>query len=206
MLEHNALGSIYKVVHDLRSAFPEISVVVHPDDVPTYTLEPFVLTGSASDYLAVASVECMLFPHASEDRVFVPQTSSLYDAGQYPLLFPSGYGGWWKGDSRSSQRVPLFQPTRNGSQKPCLTVAKYVKYVSFQRLRGLSVFSTAYQQWVLDSFSRWQAITFAAMAKNDCVINGMRERVASYAAIQRGDTRGRPCLPLFLGARLLKKS
>jgi len=197
MLNHNELGRLYKMVQDLKVTVPQQSILIHPDDHPSHTLEPFALMGSAANYLSAASVECMLFPHQDEDVIYVPSTSSLYDSAQYPLLFPSGWGGWWRGDSKATtdKTLPMFLPYLKGQRihiKSCISVCQYVKYVTFQRTQSLCLFSTAYQQWLLDSFSRWQSLVFANLSRNNAVIGGIRDRVASYAQIRRGETTGRP--------------
>ena len=197
MLNHNELGRLYKMVQDLKVTVPQQSILIHPDDHPSHTLEPFALMGSAANYLSAASVECMLFPHQDEDVIYVPSTSSLYDSAQYPLLFPSGWGGWWRADSKATtdNTLPTFSPYMKGQRtysKPCISVCQYVKYVTFQRTESLCLFSTAYQQWLLDSFSRWQSLVFANLSRNSNVIGGIRDRVASYAQIRRGETTGRP--------------
>lgn len=194
MLTHNALGQLFKTVSDLSRNHPQLSLVLHPNDQPTHSLEPFTLCGNAKDYLAVASVECVLFPVNSSHMIKVPSTSSLYDSAQYPLLFPTGWGGWWRADGHSTlahYETPKMRPTASG-QKHCTTVAKFIKYISFQQAERLCVFSTAYQQWVLDAFSRWQSLTYTAMSNNQNVLNGMKQRIQSYSEIARGNNAGRP--------------
>ena len=184
---HNVLAQGYQSLSDMQhsSSLDHHAVRLHPNDEPSCPQEPFILLRQDyENFSNNARVTCLIW--SSDDKpMYIDSTSVLYDPGQYPLLFPSGRGGYF--DARQSGKS--YFSTAQGIPQTCKGVLEYSKYVLYQRADTLSLFPTLTQQYILDQYSRWQSITLSKMAADRSVVNGMQRRIKKFK--ERG-TRGRP--------------
>ena len=117
---------------------------------------------------------CLIW-NSANTPMYIDSTSVLYDPGQYPLLFPSGRGGYF--DAQRGGKS--FFSNTQGVPQPCKGVLEFSKYVLYQKSGILSHFPTLTQQFILDQYSRWQSITLSKMAADKSVVKGMELRISN---------------------------
>ena len=185
---NNTLAKAFRSLLDMQqtsASLDHVAVRIHPSDEPSCPNEPFILLRQDyNNFSNNARVTCLIWSTA-KTPMYVDANSVLYDPGQYPLLFPSGRGGYF--DAGRSGKSS-FKDTVGNSQ-PCKSVLDFSKYVLYQRAETLAWFATLTQQFILDQYSRWQSITFSKMASDKSVIKGMQLRIKKFK--ERG-MRGRP--------------
>jgi hypothetical protein len=94
-----------------------------------------------------------------EGRKLISEKDSLYEALQYPLLFPAGNGGYFEKrfvGAGSDRRIAAQVTSTSGTP---LTLHAYVRAALYQK-EALSLCGRLADEWVLDNFSRWQASHF----------------------------------------------
>ena len=185
---NNVLSKAYHSLIDMQrssASLEHIAVRIHPHDEPSCPKEPFILMRQDyNNFSNNARVTCLIWS-SDHTAMYVDATSVLYDPGQYPLLFPSGRGGYY--DTRLTGKSSFANT--HGEPQPCKGVLEFSKYMLYQRAGFLSLLPTLAQQFILDQYSRWQSITLSKMASDKSVIKGMQRRIKKFK--ERG-TRGRP--------------
>jgi len=156
--------------------------------------EPFVAMGTDADPEAAPLRTFALHPRLGE-CVYYSTMHRCGEAGAYPLIFPTGQGGWY-GETRQGFGRTIFHP-RYVSQAEIETVHQYVKYVLYQHGVRITYLGTVAQQWVLDMFSRWQEIVFQFMSRDARVAQSVKLRLMSLKDINRSKLnafgkKGRP--------------
>ena len=186
----NILASAYRSLLDMQrssasASLEHIAIRIHPNDEPSCPKEPFILLRQDyNNFSNNARMTCLIWSSANTP-MYIDSTSVLYDPGQYPLLFPSGRGGYY--DARQGGKSHFANS--QGVPQPCKGVLEFSKYVLYQKSCVLSLFPTLTQQFILDQYSRWQSITLSKMAADKSVVKGMEMRIKKFK--ERG-TRGRP--------------
>jgi len=158
--------------------------------------EPFIAQGVAGHPELAPLKSFALYPKSGTVQYY----STMHrcgEAGSYPLLFPTGMGGWYGETSGGRVCHPLYE---NGTE--IAIVYQYMKYAWYQHIVQLTILGTASQQWTLDNFSRWQEIVFYFMAKNSKVAHSVKLRLYSMKDLNtsRVNSAGKKGRPLAIPA------
>lgn len=181
MLAYNALGRELRFINDQVTSYEEIDI--RAGDEPLNANESYALMSNNSRWLEPPTLAGVVLPLASEDSVFVDTRSSLFESAQYPLLFPTGWGGFYDGAKRLQFASGLYVNS----------VAEFVKYSLYQNVHQYCFMTSLTQQYWLDQFSRWQEMTFAAMCSMPDVLSGYEQRIQKYselASSRKGPKKG----------------
>lgn len=143
--------------------------------------EPFVAMGSNADPEEIPLRTFALHPK-NGDVMYYSTLHRCGETGSYPIMFPSGDGGWYA-EAREEGRS--LQHPRYTSGSEIATVHQYVKYMSYQNVKRLTYLGTVSQQWLLDMFSRWQEIVFNFMAKDPSVAKSVKLRLFQLKDVDR---------------------
>ena len=201
--------------HQLSALYEGHRVLnVHADDLPSNAREAYVVHGTSVDPMRPPMLEgFVLSKEGSSDDVnllSMKETSHLWDTAQYSLLYPTGRGGWWKEGSypfslphyRASVLAPVFGA--HAQTVTCGSISDFLKYLLYQKSSILLTVPTCLQQYILDSFSRWQSLNYQAMLKQPEVTNSIRGRIAHYndimANVGDSDAIKSKSLPSFINA------
>ena len=208
MAENNYLASQLRTLSDITYGAAddrvmydgEIEVLIHPQDRPSNMNEAFSVHGSTRNCFEPPSLMGVVLPLDGEAMVSVPEWTQLYEHAQYPLVFPSGGGGYYNEWNRGGR--PSFCDSDGNSTTLISSVSQFTKYVLYQKSELLTHIHTCVQQYILDQFSRWQSMTFQAMKKNAEILGSIRARTARYKEIMksRKHQKGPDSRPFMLPA------
>ena len=138
---NNVLAQAYHTLIDMQrssecASLEHIAIRIHPCDEPSCPKEPFILLRQDyNNFSNNARVTCLIWS-TENNPMFVDSASALYDPGQYPLLFPSGRGGYY--DTGRSGKSSFINS--QGVMQPCKGVLEFSKYVLYQKAHTLSFF------------------------------------------------------------------
>ena len=201
MTENNGIAHRLAFAYDLRSADENVVVGIHPDDYPLSRSEAFSLHGSAASpweppRLGAVALEANWDDLHATSHVFIPEYSDLWETAQYPLIHPTGEGGFYSmfSTDRRGRRLtqrPFFVNPEGVQWSQCDSVAKYFKYLSYQYSPFLQSLRTLFQQFTLDQFSRWESLRFAGLERNRQVLESIRQRATNYQKATDERRRGR---------------
>jgi len=188
--QKNAFSQYYKRVADL----PQTTKTAHFKRARERIDEPFIAQGTAQDPEVPPLKTFALHPKVGES-VFYSALHRCGEVGAYPLIFPTGDGGWYA-EKTDISSAKIHRP-RFTSHAEVETVHQYVKYMLYQHCDRLTLLGTVFQQWLLDMFSRWQEIVFTYMAKDKNVSSAVRLRLCRFKDIDCTKTnefgkKGRP--------------
>jgi len=191
----NAFAKLYRRVSELPQGSKKI-VFKRPR---ARADEPFVAMGTDADPECAPLRTFALHPKVGE-IVYYSTMHRCGEAGAYPLLFPTGQGGWYGEVEDGCGRTICHPRYMNSSEVD--TVHQYVKYMMYQHCARLTFLGTVTQQWVLDMFSRWQEIVFHFMARDMRVSKSVRMRLCSMRDLEmtRVNAFGKKGRPLAIPA------
>jgi len=159
-----------------RIELPQTAKSVHFKRPRARVDEPFVALGTDEDPEIAPLKTFALHPKTGE-CVYYSAMHRCGEVGAYPLLFPSGDGGWY-GEKKDGGTTVWHPRYKSGAQVD--TVHQYVKYMLYQHGDRLTLLGTVFQQWLLDMFSRWQEIVFHFMAKDKRVASSVKLRLCHF--------------------------
>ena len=160
MMTNNQLAHRLAYIYDVRNPDLEdaAEVRIHPDDFPLSRTEAFSLHGSANSPWSPPRLAAIAASLEHEDNeyasVFIPEYSDVWENAQYPLIHPTGEGGFFSLLAGRGYQRPLFVSSDGSRWTECESVAKYYKYLSYQYAPYLLSLRTLFQQFTLDQFSR----------------------------------------------------
>ena len=161
-VDRNEIAAYYRSSTSANIPPPRYAVIFPITSPPQAGSDPTARTADGTPY---------------NGRTLINENSALYESLQFPVIFPTGQGGWFNKTYGPDRQIAT--EVRSTTGKP-MTLFQYVHSAIFQR-PVLQLAGRCAQEYLLDQYSRWQAQKFAYLRYQLHRPTGSGARVVSRA-------------------------